>query len=70
MDITTDRAKLNNLLKDLRARWSELQTVWDDAVRREFEETHLDALEARVQSAMRAMDPLATALRQARHECS
>ncbi len=70
MDVTTDRAKLNDLLKDLRVHWQLVQTQWDDPVRRDFEETHLAALEVRAQSAMRAMDQLAMALRQARHECS
>jgi uncharacterized protein YukE len=70
MDVGTDRAKLHDKLKELRVRWQQVQQDWDDPVRREFEETHMAALEARVQTALRAMDQLATALRQARHECS
>lgn len=70
MDIGTDRAKLHNRLKDLGVRWQEVRAVWDDAVRREFEEGHWAALEARVLAALRAMDQLATVMAQARHDCS
>ena len=70
MDITTDRGKLHNQLKDLRARWQQMQDIWDDSVRREFEENYWDVLELRVQTALRAMDQLSTAVIQARHDCS
>ena len=70
MDVGTDRAKLHDKLKELRGHWQQVQEVWDDPVARHFEETHWTALEARVHQAMRAMDQLATAIRQARHECS
>ena len=70
MEISTDRAKLHNQLKDLRGRWVSLKDIWDDAVRQEFEENHWDVLEARVQAALRAMDQLSTVMTQVRHECS
>jgi uncharacterized protein YukE len=70
VDITTDRARLHNQLKDLRARWQEVKGIWDDQVRREFEEGHWAELEARVQAALRAMDQLATTMTQARNDCS
>jgi hypothetical protein len=70
VDITTDRAKLHNRLKDLNGRWQELRDIWDDPVRQEFEEGHWAALEARVLSALRAMEQLATVMTQVRHECS
>jgi hypothetical protein len=70
VDVSTDRAKLHNQLKDLRARWQDLQAIWDDSVRQEFEEGHLEELEARVRTALRAMDQLATVMIQARHDCS
>jgi predicted component of type VI protein secretion system len=70
VDITTDRAKLHDLLKDLRAHWHAVQSEWNDAVRKEFEETHWDALEERVHAVLRAMERLAVVLSQARHECS
>jgi hypothetical protein len=70
VDISADRAKLHNRLKDLAARFEDVKSVWDDSVRREFEEGHWHALEAHVQSAMRAMDQIATVMVQARHDCS
>ena len=70
MNVSTDRAKLHNQLKDLRARWQEVQDVWDDPVRKDFEEGHWAALEAHVTAALRAMDQLAAVMTQARHDCS
>jgi hypothetical protein len=70
VDISTDRARLYNQLKDLRARWQEVQDIWDDPVRREFEEGHWAEMETRVQAALRAMDQLATIMAQARNDCS
>jgi hypothetical protein len=70
VDISTDRAKLHNLMKDLATRWEEVKSVWDDSVRREFEERHWQALEAHVRAAERAMDQLGTVMVQVRHDCS
>jgi hypothetical protein len=70
MDITTDRAKLHNQLKALAVHWEDLKGIWDDSVRREFEENHWEALEAHVQAALRAMDQLSTVMVQVRHDCS
>ena len=69
MDISTDRAKLHNQLKDLTVRWEEIKGGWDDAVRREFEENHWEVMAMRVQAALRAMDQLATTMSQVRHDC-
>jgi hypothetical protein len=70
VDITIDRARLHNQLKDLRARWQLVKDLWNDPVRQAFEEEHWEVLEARVQAALRAMDQLATVMIQARHDCS
>ena len=70
MDISADRAKLHNRLRDLAARFEDVKSIWDDSVRREFEEGHWQALDAHVQAALRAMDQLATVMVQARHDCS
>ncbi len=70
MDISTDRAKMHNQLKTLAVRWADLKGIWDDSIRREFEEQHWEALEARVQAALRAMDQLSTVMVQVRHDCS
>jgi hypothetical protein len=70
VDISADRAKLHNRLKELAVRWEEVKSGWDDSVRREFEEGHWRALEAHVNAALRAMDQLAGVIVQARHDCS
>lgn len=70
MDVSSDRGKLHDRLKDLRARWEQVQEDWDDPVRRDFEETHWAEMEECVRAALRAMDQLASVLRQARNECS
>ncbi len=70
MDISTDRAKLHNQMKDLAVRWEDVKAGWDDGVRREFEEEHWEVLAMRVQAALRAMDQLATVMTQLRHDCS
>jgi hypothetical protein len=70
VDISTDRARLNNLFKDLNLRWLKVQSEWTDLVRKEFEETHWFTLDQRVQAALRAMDHMANVLTQVRHDCS
>jgi hypothetical protein len=70
VDVSTDRAKMYNQLKDLRVRWQEIRSGWDDAVSKEFEEGHWAEMEARVQAALRAMDQLATVMRQVRNDCA
>lgn len=70
MDISADRAKLHKRLKDLAARWEEVKSLWDDSVRREFEEGHWQSQEALVMTALRAMDQLAAVMVQVRHDCS
>jgi len=70
VEIGTDRAKLHNRLKDLSARWQEIQGVWDDPVRKEFEEHYWTELGAHVHTALRAMDQIATTMTHVRHDCS
>jgi len=70
VDISTDRAKLHNQLKDLNVRWQELHSIWDDPVRKEFEETYWLPMEAQVHTALRAMDQLAAIMTRVRHDCS
>ncbi len=70
MDITSDRARLYNLFKDLRVRWEQVQDQWNDPVRRDFEENHWVELETRVHAALQAMERLAQVLVQVRHDCT
>ena len=70
MNLNVGWVELNNALKDLRIRWGQTQTDWDDAVSKEFEEHYLLPLEAQVVAAMRAMDRLAPVLTKAQRDCS
>ena len=70
MDISGERSRLHELFKDLRARWLQVQSEWNDPVRREWEETYWAALEDGVRVALEAMDQLAPVLAQVRRDCS
>jgi len=70
VDIGSDRSRLHELFKDLRARWLQVQDEWKDPVQREWDETYWKALEERIRVAMQAMDQLAPVLSQVRHDCS
>src|SRR5262249_8200282 len=70
VDISADRAKLHNRLKDLAARWEEVKSVWDDSVRRAFGGRPWRGQEVVVVAALGAMDQLAAVMAQARHDCS
>jgi hypothetical protein len=70
VDVSTERARLYDRLKDLGVLWQEVRQEWNDPVRREFEETHWAALEDHVRAALRAMDRMAVVLSHARQDCS
>lgn len=57
-------------MKTLRAKWDEVEALWRDNVRREFEKQHLEPLERQVNSTMRAMHDLNEVIQRARRECS
>jgi hypothetical protein len=70
MSLATGSAKLQHALKTIKSRWEEIQSGWDDGVRREFEERYWLPLEPGVLSAVRAIERLSRVLDQARRECS
>lgn len=70
MELSTGSTKLSHVLKNLRVQWDESQAGWNDKVRHDFEETHFRELEARVTSALGAIERLAQVLAQAKAECS
>jgi hypothetical protein len=69
MSINSNAMELHGSLKDLRALWEETKTVWNDAVRQDFEKNFWEPLEARVLAAIRAMERLAPVLDKAHLEC-
>jgi hypothetical protein len=69
VSLTAGYLELNSALKDLRVRWEDTKVVWNDAVRRDFEENHWQPLEGCVVSTLRAIDRLAPVLIKLRQEC-
>lgn len=57
-------------MKTLRAKWDEVESLWRDNVRRDFEKQHMEPLERQVNSTMRAMHDLNEVIQRARRECS
>ncbi len=70
MALFTGRAKLYDGMKTLRAHWDDIQQIWKDPVRDEFEEQHWKPLEVQLHSAMRAIDRLDQVLTKMRRDCS
>jgi hypothetical protein len=69
MSLHAGSSKLNLALKDLRVRWEETKTRWNDPVSETFEETYWRPLEMQVQTTLRAIDRLGQELGRARQEC-
>ncbi|HLW67302.1 MAG TPA: hypothetical protein VKS79_18450 [Gemmataceae bacterium] len=63
------RGKLYGVLKDLRVKWEELETKWNDPVRKDFEKEVWEPLLTQAQRAIRAMDRLSQIMMQMQNEC-
>lgn len=70
MRIEAGRGRLYDALKQLRRRWEDVEPLWTDSVRREFEEKILEPLNLIADEALRAMDRLAQVFGQVRRECT
>lgn len=69
MGVYEGRGQLSRSIKDLKQRWIEARSVWDDENAERFEEKYITPLEQDLKMAVSAMDSMATALSQARHDC-
>ena len=69
MSLSGNSMELSGALKNLRILWEETKAVWNDPVRRSFEEQQWIPLERRVLAGIHAMDQLAPVLDKVRHEC-
>jgi hypothetical protein len=69
MPLSTGRSKLFNAMKALRGQWRRVQDVWDDPVRREFDEHTFTPLDEQVQAELRATDRLDQLLSQFFRDC-
>lgn len=69
MALSTGRGKIYNGLKNMRAEWESIQRVWNDPVRRDFEENFWAGLEVQVDSTLRGIDRLAQVLIRVKNDC-
>ena len=69
MRFGASRSQLYDAQKSARARWDGTLDVWDDAARREFDETTWQPLDQTVSDVLRAVDQLTGLFVQVRHEC-
>jgi len=69
MRLDAGRSKLYSALKDLTARWEQVEVTWDDAVRADFESKILEPLIQMSEDTLRAIDALANALTAMRNDC-
>lgn len=70
MSVNDAAGGLSKALKDLRVRWEIAGQSWQDQVRVEFEENHLEPLWEQTRATLDGMNRLAELLARARRECS
>jgi uncharacterized protein YukE len=70
MSLSVGSSKLNDALKELRARWEDTCARWQDEVAQDFEDHYWQPLEIQVQATLRGLDQLAQELARAHQECS
>ena len=63
------RGTLSKSFKDLKNRWLEARSRWDDAQAEHFEQTYLLNLESDLKVAAAGMDQMAILLHQIKHDC-
>jgi hypothetical protein len=59
--------RLSFLHSNLTVRWEDLRMIWDDSVRRDFEQHYIEPLRVQVEGLRRVMDDLGTAVEYARN---
>lgn len=70
MKTDAGRGRLYDALQQLQHRWDDVEPLWTDQVRREFEEKIWEPLNFMSEDALRAMDRLSQIFRQAKQECA
>ncbi len=69
MRVGATRSQIYDAQKTARARWEQVQSVWDDSVRREFAVATWEPFDQLVSDALRAIDQLAALFQQVRRDC-
>ena len=62
-------AKLKSALKVTRLSWDETEALWQDEVRRNFEEKHFVPLENQIEATLREVQRMAEVLGKAEKDC-
>ncbi|HEY5311700.1 MAG TPA: hypothetical protein VIK18_04250 [Pirellulales bacterium] len=69
-DLSIVASSLQHAMKSLRFRWDETQDVWNDSVRRQFDEQYIVPLEPQVSTTLKAVNRLSQIFARASEECS
>jgi hypothetical protein len=69
MSVDVAQAKINKGIKDLRAQWAMVRSLWRDPVAQDFEDTFVMDLEKDVRATLAAMDHIKASVGAARRDC-
>jgi uncharacterized protein YukE len=69
-DLATGAGQLQHAFGQLKERWRDARAHWDDEAARNFEETFLRPIPARLQHLVIAIDRLAQMVEQAERDCA
>jgi hypothetical protein len=69
MSLSVGQIQLQEAYKELRLKWAEARSYWDDAMSRDFEQQHIAPLERQIKAALAAMEQLGEVVWQARRDC-
>ena len=69
MALNSGRSKLSAARKKLHVAWERTLPIWDDSVRRQFEDRYLCPLEPKLRASLRAMEEMSALLRKAEADC-
>jgi hypothetical protein len=69
MAVADSKAVLSRALKDLRARWHDVQSVWADAQSQQFDKTYMLLFEQDVRSALTALDQIDQVVQRIESDC-
>ena len=69
-DLATGMGQITHAFSDLKEKWAESNTHWNDDTSRQFEKLHLAPIVPQLQLLISAVQRLAEVLAQAEKECS
>jgi len=69
MSLSSGRYQLANAFKTLKQEWESTESIWRDAVRKDFADEYWSPLAARLATMLSAIDRLDQELAQMRRDC-